>query len=311
MTVPNILLTGGSGFLGAALLRNRRFKQTLVIGRTRPKQCKHFVESILDANCVLTRELRNIEIVVHAAGRAHVMKEESQKSRDVYRAVNTLATLNLAEQAARAGVKRFIFISTIKVLGNQTVAGRRLTNVDPLNAQDPYSISKAEAEIGLREIMARSNMEVVIIRPPLVYGRGVKGNFASLVNLISLSFPLPFGVVKNRRSLVSLENLVDLISTCIDHPNAKNQTFLVSDDYDMSTPELCRLLAEAGGHKSRILPVPPWLLRLGLTLIGKNSIYERLCGSLEIDIDATKSILGWKTPQTVKDAMADCWLGKI
>ena len=131
-----------------------------------------------------------------------MMKEESQKSRDVYRAVNTLATLNLAEQAARAGVKRFIFISTIKVLGNQTVAGRRLTNVDPLNAQDPYSTPKAEAEIGLREIMARSNMEVVIIGLLSVYGRGVKGNFASLVNLISLSFPLPFGVVKNRRSLV-------------------------------------------------------------------------------------------------------------
>lgn len=305
--MPNILLTGGSGFLGTALLQSDFFKQALVVGRTRPKQCRKFSLVNLDASCVLTDTLRDIDIVVHVAARAHVMNEKSVNPLDVYRDINTLATLNLAEQAARAGVKRFIFISTIKVLGNQTVRGRRFTNEDPLNPQDPYSISKAEAEMGLKKIMDQSDMEVVIIRPPLVYGQGVKGNFASLLKLTSLSVPLPFGAIENRRSLVSVENLVDLICTCLDHPNAKNQTFLVSDDYDMSTPELYRLLAKTGGYNSRVFWLPRSLLWLGLSLIGKKGVYERLFGSMEVDIDFTKSHLNWKPPFKVKDSIVNCW----
>mgnify|MGYP006106927567 CR=1 FL=1 len=305
--MPNILLTGGSGFLGAALLQNDLFKEALVVGRTRPKQCRHFSLVKLDACCDLAETLHDIDIVVHVAARAHVMNEKSVNPLDVYRDINTLATLNLAAQAARAGVKRFIFISTIKVLGNQTVGGRRFTSEDPLNPQDPYSISKAEAEMGLKKIMDQSDMDVVIIRPPLVYGQGVKGNFASLLKLASLSVPLPFGAIENRRSLVSLENLVDLICTCLDHPNAKNQTFLVSDDYDMSTPELCRLLAKTGGYNSRIFWFPGSLLWLGLRLIGKKAVYERLFGSMEVDIDFTKSHLNWKPPCDVKDSIVNCW----
>jgi nucleoside-diphosphate-sugar epimerase len=305
--MPNILLTGGSGFLGTALLQSNFFKEALVVGRTRPKQCRHFSLVDLDACCDLTDTLHDIDVVVHVAARAHVMNEKFTNQLSRYRDINTLATLNLAEQAARAGVKRFIFISTIKVLGNQTVRGRRFTNEDPLNPQDPYSISKAEAEMGLKKIMDQSDMEVVIIRPPLVYGQGVKGNFASLLKLTSLSVPLPFGAIENRRSLVSVENLVDLICTCLDHPNAKNQTFLVSDDCDMSTPELYRLLAKTGGYNSRVFWLPRSLLWLGLSLIGKKGVYERLFGSMEVDIDFTKSHLNWKPPFKVKGSIVNCW----
>jgi nucleoside-diphosphate-sugar epimerase len=309
--MPNILLTGGSGFLGTALLQNNFFKEALVVGRTRPKQCRYFSLVDLDACCDLTDTLHDIDVVVHVAARAHVMNEKFTNQLSRYRDINTLATLNLAEQAARAGVKRFIFISTIKVLGNQTMGGRRFTSEDRLNPQDPYSISKAEAEIGLKKIMEKLDMEVVIIRPPLVYGQGVKGNFASLLKLTSLSVPLPFGAIENRRSLVSIENLVDLICTCLDHPNAKNQTFLVSDDHDLSTPELCRLLAKAGDYKSRIFPFPRALLWSILSVIGKKAVYERLLGSMEINIELTKSQLNWKPPHRVKDSLINCWLSGI
>jgi UDP-glucose 4-epimerase len=305
--MPKIAMTGGSGFLGTALLQNDLFKGALVVGRTRPKQCGHFTHVNLDACCDLTDTLRDIDIVVHVAARAHVMNETSVNPLDAYRNINTLATLNLAEHAARAGVKRFIFISTIKVLGDQTLGGRRFTSEDPLNPQDPYSISKAEAEMGLKKIMDQSDMDIVIIRPPLVYGQGVKGNFASLLKLSSLTLPLPFGAIKNRRSLVSVENLVDLICTCLDHPKAKNQTFLVSDDYDMSTPELCCLLAKAGGYNSRIFRFPRSLLWIALSLVGKKTVYERLFGSMEIDIDLTKSQLNWKPPHKVEDSFINCW----
>ncbi len=305
--MPNILLTGGSGFIGSALLQNYLFKKALVVGRNRPKQCQHFSSVDLDAHPDLSNILRNIDIVVHVAARAHVMNEKSENLLDVYRNINTLATLNLAEHAAKVGVKRFIFISTIKVLGDQTQKGCQFNYKNSLNPQDPYSISKAEAEIGLKKIMNQSDMEIVIIRPPLVYGHGVKGNFASLLKLVSLRVPLPFGAIDNRRSLVSVENLVDLICTCLDHPNAKNQTFLVSDDWDMSTPDLCRLLAVAGGYNSYIFRFPETFLRIALYMIGKNAVYERLSGSMEVDIEHTKSCLNWKPPFKVKDMIANCW----
>lgn len=308
---PNILLTGGSGFLGTALLQDDRFRQALVVGRSRPVQCQQFYPIKLGASFDLADALHNIDVVVHVAARAHVMNDKSVNPLDTYRNINTLATINLAKQAAKAGVKRFIFISSIKVLGNQTVEGHRFTNEDPLNPQDPYSVSKAEAEIGLRKIMSRSNMDIVIIRPPLIYGRGVKANFGSLVKLTSLSIPLPFGAIENKRSLVSLENLVDLICTCLEHPNAKNRTFLVSDDDDISTPELCQLLAKAGGYYSRIFWFPRRLLWLGLNLVGKKTIYDRLFGSMEVDIESTKLLLNWKPPCKAENSLADCWIRTV
>lgn len=305
--MSKILLTGGSGFIGSYLLKNDYFKDALAIGRTRPENCKNFYSVDLNSEYDLKHVLNDIDIIVHAAGKAHIMNQNSSNSLDDYRKINTLATLNIAKQAIKAGVKRFIFISTIKVLGDETSENKAFTFENPLNPQDHYSISKAEAEIELKKIISSSEMEFVIIRPPLVYGQGVKGNFASLLKLVSLSVPLPFGAIENRRSLVSIENLVDLICTCMDHPNAKNQTFLVSDDYDMSTPDLCHLLAKAGGYNSRIVRFPESLLRLALKMIGKKAVYERLFGSMVVDIELTKSYLNWKPPFNVKDSIANCW----
>lgn len=305
--LPKIVLTGGSGFLGSHLLNNEAFQEALAIGRTQPDNHRHFKNVSFDADDDLAEVFNDREIVVHVAARAHVMNDTAKSPLNEFRHVNTVGTLNLAEKAAIAGVKRFIFISTVKVLGEQTEPGQAFKNGDSFNPQDPYSISKVEAEMGLKLIGEAYGMEIVIIRPPLVYGQGVKGNFSSLLKLVSLSVPLPFGAIKNRRSLVSIENLVDLICTCLDHPNAKNQTFLVSDDYDMSTPELCRLLAKTGGYNSRIFWFPGSLLWLGLSLIGKKAVYERLFGSMEVDIDFTKSQLNWKPPYKVRDSIVNCW----
>ena len=310
----NILLTGSSGFVGKALLNklleNNNY-QIKALYRTLPINLEDKVDYLqiedMKFDTDWTEYLKEIDVIIHLAGRAHIMNESASNPLDAFLEINTRATLNFANYAARAGVKRFIFISTIKVLGDQTFRGLRFTSDNPLNPQDPYSISKAKAEIGLKKIMDQSDMDVVIIRPPLVYGQGVKGNFASLLKLASLSVPLPFGAIENRRSLVSIENLVDLICICLDHPNAKNQTFLVSDDHDMSTPELCRLLATAGGYNSRIFRFPESLLRLALNMIGKKAAYERLFGSLEVDIYLTKSYLNWKPPFKVKDSIANCW----
>ena len=189
------------------------------------------------------------DIVVHLAARAHVMKDRTDDPLKVYRKINTRSTLNLAKQAALSGVKRFIFVSTIKVLGETPYLGKDFKFDDPLDPKDPYSISKAEAEEGLKSIGESYGMEIVIIRPPLVYGQGVKGNFRNLMKLINLKVPLPFRSLKNKRSFVSVTNLIDLIITCLGHPKAKNQTFLVSDDDDLSTPKLISMLADVSGEK--------------------------------------------------------------
>jgi UDP-glucose 4-epimerase len=303
-----VLITGGSGFLGTALLRNSSLKDALSISRTQPKQGGKFLSITLGANTNYTHILSDIDIIIHVAARAHVMDEDTKDPMQEYRNINTYATLHLAKQAASEGVKRFIFVSSIKVLGEKTEPGSPFTVDSPLNPKDPYSVSKAEAEIGLKLIGEAEGMEIVIIRPPLVYGRGVKGNFASLLKLARLPIPLPFGSIQNQRSLVSLENLVDLIVVCLDHPNASNQTFLVSDDDDMSTSALFSRLAKAGGYRAYLFKFPLTILNTLLRLLGKSSIYERLCGSMQVNIDHTKSQLGWKPPFKVKDSLSSCWL---
>jgi UDP-glucose 4-epimerase len=303
-----IVLTGGSGFLGTHLLNNEAFQEALAIGRTQPRNHQYFQTVSFDVDDNLTEVFNDKEVVVHVAARAHVMDDTAKSPLDEFRHVNTFGTLNLAKQAAIAGVKRFIFISTIKVLGEKTEPGQPFKCDDSFNPQDPYSISKVEAEVGLKLIGESYGMEIVIIRPPLVYGQGVKGNFASLLTLARLPIPLPFGSIQNKRSLVSVENLVDLIVICLNHPNAKNQTFLVSDDVDMSTPILFSRLSEAGGYKPYIFRFPVALLSIALRVLGKLSIYERLCGSMQIDIEYTKSQLSWKPPFKVKDSLSNCWL---
>jgi UDP-glucose 4-epimerase len=305
---PKIVVTGGSGFLGCHLLNNEAFREALVIGRTQPRNHQKFQKVSFDEHDSLAEVFNNKEVVVHLAARAHVMNDTVKSPLNEFRHVNTMGTLNLAKQAAIAGVKRFIFISTIKVLGEQTEPGQAFKSHDSFNPQDPYSISKVEAEVGLKLIGEAHDMEIVIIRPPLVYGKGVKGNFASLLKLARFPIPLPFGSIQNKRSLVSVENLVDLIVVCLTHPKAKNQTFLVSDDYDMDISELISRLAEAGGYKAYVFGFPLTMLYVSLRLLGKLPIYDRLCGSMQVNIEDTKSQLSWSPPFKVNDSLSNCWL---
>tara|TARA_A100001015_G_C15037268_1_gene737140 strand:- start:3053 stop:4000 length:948 start_codon:yes stop_codon:yes gene_type:complete len=303
-----IVITGGTGFLGSHLLKNEAFKDALAIGRKQPQKHQNFKNVSFITNKNLTKIFDKTEVVVHLAARNHVMNDFHKDPINEYRRVNTLGTLNLAKQAAIAGVKRFIFISTIKVLGEKTEPGMAFKKDDIINPQDPYSISKYEAEKGLKFIGKTYGMEIVIIRPPLIYGQGVKGNFANLIKLVKFPIPIPFGSIKNKRSLVSVENLVDLIITCLDHPNAKNQTFLVSDDDDMSTPLLFSRLAKAGGYNAYIIYFPLIVLYIFFRSFSKLKVFDRLSGSMCVNIEQTKSELNWKPPFKVKESLINCWI---
>ena len=304
-----VLLTGASGFVGRHLLAALVPNEVVLVGRSRvPDFQGTWFCSTIDNDTDFSECLEGVDIVVHCAGRAHITNEKNSAAIGIYRKINSEGTKNLAMQAAKAGVKRFIFLSTIKVLGEKTEPGSAFRCGDNFNPHDPYSISKVEAEVGLKVIGDACSMEIVIIRPPLVYGKGVKGNFASLLKLTRLPIPLPFGSIQNKRSLVSVENLVDLIFVCLTHPNAKNQTFLVSDDDDMSTSTLFSRLAEAGGYKAYIFRFPLILLSISLGVLGKSAIYDRLIGSMQVSIDYTKSQLGWKPPYKVNDSLRNCWL---
>ncbi len=247
--------------------------------------------------------MAGVEVVIHAAARVHVMHDESSDPLAEFRKVNVDGTLNLARQAAEAGVGRFIFISSIKVNGEGTPVGVPYVADGQAAPADPYGISKMEAEQGLRALAAETGMEVVIIRPTLVYGPGVKANFLNMMRWLHKGVPLPFGAIYNQRSLVALDNLVDLIVTCIDHPTAANQTFLVSDGEDLSTTELLRRMGVALGKPARLLPVPSRLLEAGAAMLGKQALAQRLCGSLQVDISKTRELLNWSPPVSVDEAL--------
>lgn len=298
-----ILVTGASGFVGGALIQRLAIAnpQEGIVAATR-RQLENLP---VDVNQVQVGDLlpstdwrialQGVNVVVHCAARVHVMNEKSVDPLVEFRGVNVEGTLRLAQQAAEAGVRRFIFISSIKVNGESTELGCPFTPADAPAPQDPYGISKMEAEQGLRELSVRTGMEVVIIRPPLVYGRGVKANFAAMMQWLKRGVPLPLGgITLNRRSLIFVENLVDLIHICIDHPKAANQTFLISDDEDVSTTTLLRKMAKALGCSARLVNIPPTVIKLSARLIGKPGIADRLCGSLQVDITKTKEFLGWK-----------------
>ena len=292
--MTKILVTGGSGFVGTALLKHSSFSSALVIGRTKPSSDNDYVKTSLDAATDYSVLLKGVDVIIHLAARAHVMDDKSNNPLEEFRSINTHATLNLAAQAAKIGVKRFIFVSTAKVLGEKTSQSIPFTAFDSLCPQDPYSVSKAEAEMGLQKIAQKSSMDLVIIRPPLVYGPEVKGNFEKLIRLISLKVPLPLESINNRRSMVSVDNLVDLISKCITAKNAENQVFMVSDDHDLSTPELIRMICLSKGINSKMFSFPPILLELFLKCLGKGQVYERLCGSMQVDITHTKTQMKWE-----------------
>lgn len=245
------------------------------------------------------------QVVVHAAARAHIMKDEVADPLAEYRRVNVEGTLNLARQAVGAGVRRFIFISSIGVNGNFNT--RPFCADDPPSPAEPYAQSKGEAEQGLMQLVAETGIEVVIIRPPLVYGSGAPGNFGSLVRWIEKGFPLPLGAIHNKRSLVGIDNLVDLIIRCIDHPAAANQVFLAGDGEDLSTTELLRGVGRAMGKPARLIPVPAGMLQFGATLLGKRAMAQRLLGSLQVDISKTCELLDWKPPYTVEEGLRRCF----
>lgn len=305
-----VLLTGAAGFIGKHLhlqLRQQGFNVSSV-GRVKNAQTmiSHEVASI-DQHTEWSEALNDIDVVIHLAARVHVMKDESKAPLLAYREINVEATLNLARQAAHAKVKRFIFMSSIKVNGEQTTVGRPFTAEDIPAPEDAYGISKMEAEQGLLMLAKDTGMEVVIIRPPLVYGPGVKGNFSTMIKLLQTGLPLPFGAIANQRSLVAIDNLIHLIMVCINHPAAANQVFLVSDGEDLSTTDLLRRLALAAGVSSRLIPFPTAWVNFVFTILGKKMMAGRILGSLQVDISKTREVLGWQPPVTVDQGLRNCF----
>lgn len=307
----NILLTGATGFLGSRLAIAFKSKPdvnlTAAVRRPVEVPAANIVEvQGLDANTDWSTALTNQQVIIHAAARAHIMRDEVVDPLAEYRRVNVDGTLSLARQAAEAGVKRFVFISSIKVNGEKTTEGKSFTAEDTPAPEDAYGISKWEAEQGLQQLSAESGMALVIIRPPLVYGLGVKGNFANMINLVGKGFPLPLGAIQNQRSLVAVDNLVDLIITCIDHPAAANQVFLAGDGQDLSTTALLRGVARAMGKPVRLIPVPPSWLMLGATFLGKQAMAHRLLDSLQVDISNARNLLGWEPPVSLEEGLKRC-----
>ena len=306
-----VLVTGGQGFIGRAIVAQLvELGRVEVLALTRQASAANPVAGAtylpggdLASQTEWQPALTNVHAIVHLAARVHVMHDTEVDPLTVFRAVNVEGTLNLGRQAAAAGVKRFVCISSVKVNGEATLPGRPFTPDDIPAPQDPYGVSKMEAEQGLRQLSVDTGMEVVIIRPPLVYGPGVKANFAALMRAVRRGWPLPLGAVHNQRSLVALDNLVDFIVTCIIHPQAANQTFLVSDGQDLSTTELVRCMAQAAGVSARLLPVPVWALRAGASLLGKGDVVQRLCGNLQVDMSKARSLLGWVPPVSVEEGL--------
>jgi nucleoside-diphosphate-sugar epimerase len=307
--MTRVLITGASGFVGAALATVTHEKGFVVRGvvRSLSESIPNFVEQVSIGNINLDTNWRvgldNTDVVIHLAARVHIMQDTVNDPLAEFRHINTAATLNLAKQASESGVKRFIYLSSIKVNGDVSQLEFPFTENDDYVPVDPYALSKYEAEQGLLELTKKTQMEVVIIRPPLVYGPGVKANFLSMMKWLYKSAPLPFGSIHNKRSLVTLDNLVDLILTCIEHPAAANQLFLVSDGEDLSTTELLNRVAIALGKKPRLLPVNQQLLELGLNLVGKKDLAQRLCGSLQVDIGKAQKLLNWTPPISVDEGL--------
>lgn len=309
-----ILVTGATGFVGAPLIRYLSAAQGhQVIGAVRLRSnvlgdafsgAEFKVVGDIHGSLDWVPFLVGVDAVVHLANRAHVMHESDANPLALYRSVNTEGTLRLARQAAASGVKRFIFISSVKVNGESNLPGERFSPANENIPTDPYGLSKHEAERGLRELSFETGMEVVIIRPPLIYGPGVKANFLKMMKWVEKGIPLPLGSIANQRSLLGIDNLLDFIGVCLTHPKAAGQTFLISDDHDVSTTELLKEIASAMHRPPRLLPIPQLVLEKGLILLGQGHIAERLCASLRLDITLAKTLLSWKPPYSFKDQLS-------
>jgi len=303
------LITGANGFIGSALTKRLLADGDSVRGAFRSIQIRNDKIETVEVGHISFRTdwstaLERVQQVVHLAARVHVMDEKSSDPLADFRLVNVLGTINLAKQSAAAGVKRFIYLSSIKVNGEATRINHSFTSQDSPAPEDPYGISKLEAEQALREIATETGMEVVIIRPPLVYGPEVKANFYSLMSWVKRGLPLPFAAItNNRRSFVALDNLIDLTVTCLTHPKAANQIFLVSDREDISTADLLIRMGNALKKPARLFYVPPGLLKLSTSFLKKEGIYQRLCGSLQLDIHHTCELLNWTPPISVNEGL--------
>ena len=304
------LITGATGFIGRALVARLMDSRRVAIRaavRRRSNVLSDGVQQVVVGDLAPDLDwgsaLAGVDTVVHLAARAHVLREDAVEPLAEFRRVNVGCTLNLARQAAATGsTRRFVFLSSIGVNGTATQSAP-FSESDELHPQEDYAVSKAEAEEALRLLADQTGMEVVIIRPPLVYGPNAPGNFGRLYRLVRRGLPLPFGAVHNSRSLVSLGNLVDFIVTCMEHPAAANESFLVSDGDDLSTPDLMRRLAHAMGRPSRMLPLPPGVLMAAAVLLGKRDMARRLLGSLQVDISKARRVLGWVPPLTVDEGL--------
>jgi UDP-glucose 4-epimerase len=301
-----ILLTGATGFVGSALLAElKNIPDFRVVAAVRSVVCD-VSDNIVDVGDIDGRTdfssvLVGVNVLVHAAARAHVMRDEVADPLAEFRKVNVEGTLNLARQAAVAGVKRFVFISSIGVHGLNSDNPFKETDTEA--PHDAYAISKYEAEFGLRKLAAETGLEVVIIRPPLVYGGAAPGNFRSLINLLAKPLPLPFGLVNNKRSMVYVGNLADFIIRCIEHPKAANQTFLVSDGHDVSLSELIRLIRQSMKKPAWLIPVPVSLFQLAGKLTGKMALVDRLVGDLQVDSRKARERLNWTPPYRFEEGI--------
>lgn len=301
------LVTGATGFVGQAvvgrLLHNTPSGRVAAAVRQRgamgTSRVEEHVIADLSARTDWSHALDGVDTVIHCAARVHVMRDHAADPLDQFRRVNVQGTLQLARQAAAMGVRRFVFLSSVKVNGEATLPACPFTPDDLPAPQDAYGVSKHEAELGLRQLAHDTGLEVVIIRPPLVYGPGVKANFASMMRWLGHGVPLPLGAIDNRRSLVALDNLVDLVHLCVMHPAAAQQTFLVSDDDDVSTTRLLRCMGAALGRPARLIPVPSVVLERLARLIGQRAVARRLCDSLQVDITKTRDLLDWRPPLTL------------
>jgi len=305
----HILLTGASGFVGQAMAHACLAANVSLVCPSRTplswqaEDMRNPIISDMKADTDWTALLQGVDIVIHSAARVHVMQETASDPLAQFRAVNVDASLQLARQAAAAGVKQFIYLSSVKVNGEATLPGHPYTADDQPMPQDAYGVSKMEAEQALLQLAQSTGMAVTIIRPPLVYGPGVKANFLSMLRMVRRGLPLPLGSIRNQRSFVYLANLVDLILHCRLHEAARNQIFLASDGRDLSTPELLRLCAQALQVKARLLPFPPALLTLAASMLGKKNVADRLCQSLQVDISKTRQLLAWSPPYTVEQGL--------
>lgn len=306
----NVLLTGATGFVGSKLLDiliDKDYNVCPVARRNTVALDKYSPFQINELNSAndWTDALDEIDVVVHCAARVHVMNETAADPEKEFLVVNTDATLNLAKQSAESGVRRFVFISSIKVAGERSELDKPLRESDEPTPLDPYGYSKHLAEIGLRKIAEETGMEVVILRPSLIYGPGVKANFETMMKWLVKGIPLPLGGIKNKRSLLSLTNFIDFIVLCIEHPNAANETFFVSDGCDLSTSELLQKLGLALGKKPLLLPIPGRLLNTILCAIGLSSFSNRLLGSLQVSMDKASNILDWKPKITIEEGLKE------